>query len=697
MDCLLNITTTYPIWILLFCLLAGALVAFILYHQNRKYELSNQTSWLLGSLRAIVVAFIAFLLLNPLIKSQKRFTEKPVIVFLQDNSASVQTGTDSAFIQSEYLQAISALEENLSENYDVEMFSFDDHLASPPNMNFQGAITNLSAVLDEVETRFAYRNVGAMIIASDGIYNRGSNPVYAADGLAFPIYTIALGDTSLQHDLILKKISFNRIAYLGNEFPMEITVQAAKCQGQESRLTIQKEGEVLYSKVVQITNDNFLFKESVLLKANEKGLQRYRIELSPVNEEVSLANNKQDVFIDILEGKQKILILANAPHPDVSAIKQAILTNKNYAVENYPIDKFDQSVAAYNLVVLHGLPTLEHSISTILDDLREKQIPTLHVLTKRTYLKRFNDQPTGVSIRDENLIYNESQPIVNPSFSLFTMGEKTLSLLAGVPPLVSPYGMISVQPSATPMLFQSIGTIETEEPLIVLNETANVKSGVILGEGIWRWRMKSWALTGTHQPFDQLINKMVQFLSLKVDKRFFRVIHENNFSENQPVEFEAQVYNEIYELVNEAEVKIVISDDTGNEYPFVFNKTSNAYHLNAGRLPAGSYHYHASVQMGEKLLTDNGTFTVSPLNIELVNTVADHNLLFNLAKSKGGEMFYPNQLENLKDAVLSREDIKTISYRQDRYSELLNLPWLLGLLLFLISIEWFVRKRAGAY
>lgn len=270
-------------------------------------------------------------------------------------------------------------------------------------------------------------------------------------------------------------------------------------------------------------------------------------------------------------------------------------------------------------------------------------------------------------------------------------------MLKSTPPVVSPYGSINIQASATPLLFQTIGSIETEEPLLVLSESTNQKTGVVLAEGLWRWRLKSWAQKGTHEPFDQLINKIVQFLSLKVDKRFFKVIHDNNFNENQDIEMDAQVYNEIYELINEPEVKIIFTDEMGNDFPFVFNKTINAYHLNTGRLPAGNYKYKATVQLGDKLLTENGEFTVNPLNIELINTIADHNLLFNMAHNRGGEMFYPNQLDELEKTIIDSNKIKTISYRESRFSELLNIPWLLGLVILLLSIEWLVRKRMGAY
>ena len=48
----------------------------------------------------------------------------------------------------------------------------------------------------------------------------------------------------------------------------------------------------------------------------------------------------QNLIIELLEGKNKILLLANAPHPDVTALKQSITDNINYTFESYIISYY---------------------------------------------------------------------------------------------------------------------------------------------------------------------------------------------------------------------------------------------------------------------------------------------------------------------------------------------------------------------
>src|ERR1039458_9599962 len=91
-------------------------------------------------------------------------------------------------------------------------------------------------------------------------------------------------------------------------------------------------------------------------------MQRYTVKLSDVDGEVSFANNVKDIFIDVLDGRQKILILADAPHPDVAAIKNALESNENYEVNSFIANDFDKSLVGYNLVILDQLPSSKYPI-----------------------------------------------------------------------------------------------------------------------------------------------------------------------------------------------------------------------------------------------------------------------------------------------------------------------------------------------
>ncbi len=691
----MNIITESPSWFIVFCLLAGFVYTFILYRKDKKF--SEVNLWLIrlmAAFRFLVVTILCFLLLSPLLKTVSRTTEKPVIVIAQDNSESLVVGKDSAYYRNEYKANLQKLMNVLGEKYDVRLYSFADkirQLSSSDSLSFNEKQTDISALFDEIETRYSNRNLGAVILASDGLYNKGSNPVFTSDKIKIPVYVVALGDTTIKKDVILTKVEHNRLAYLGNEFPLEVVVNAKQLKGKSSTLTISKNNAILFTQVINFNSDAYTVTVPVLLQAKETGLQHYSVRLSTVTDEMSKANNYRDVFIDVLDARQKVLLLSDAPHPDIAAIKQSIEANQNYEVESFTAESFDKPLKKYNLVILHSLPNAKNPATKLMSDLNAADVPVW------SFSGANSIQRTDLSILSKVNKTNEVEPVLEENFPLFTISEELRKAINDFPAVACPFGGAPSDNGSNALFYQRIGIVDTKTPLMTFTSNAQVKTAVFTGEGIWRWRLQNFAATGNHSLFDEFVSKTVQYLSVKVDKSFFKVLGKNNFFENEAIELEAEVYNDSYELINEPEVNIVISNSDNKKFNYTFSKTTNAYRLNAGMMPVGEYKYEAKVKVGAKVYAQKGEFSVTALQVELTNTVADHQLLYSLAKKHDGELVYPSQLESLAVKLNARDDIKTVSYSEKKLRDVINIKWIFFLLLIFLSFEWFMRKRNGAY
>ncbi|MBL0048451.1 MAG: hypothetical protein IPP32_10195 [Bacteroidetes bacterium] len=693
-----SLVTESPLWFSIFCVLAGLAYAALLYYRESKLiEVKPWLKVLLAIFRFTTVTLLAFLLLSPLLKTLFREVEKPVIVIAQDNSESIVIGKDSSFYRIDYRKNLNQLIQTLSNKYEVRTYSFGENLGTSIPFSFTEKQSDISAFLNEIDTRYSNRNLGAVVICSDGLYNKGEDPVFASTSIKAPIYTVALGDTTVKKDVVLTKVRHNRMAYLGNTFPVEITADARQYKGKSVQLSITKNEETVFTQALQITSDRFTSNIPVQIKAAEKGLQRYRVKLTTLPGEVTYSNNVQDIFIEVMDGREKVLLLAAAPHPDIAALKQAIESNENYELTVAWAADFNGSFSTYNLVILHQLPSETNSNPKLISDLAKSDVPLLYILGNQSNINAFNGLSAGLSIGDNRGKANESQGMLESAFSLFTLSDETRNFIPKLPPLLTPYGNYKQNNSSTTFISQKIGTVQTTYPLILFTDVNSRKTGVIAGEGIWRWRLADFEAHHNHTIFNELINKTVQYLSVKVDKSLFRILAKNNFFENEIIQFDAEVYNDSYELITDPEVSIEIITGDNKRFPFSFTKTANAYRLSATAFPVGEYKYEARVKVGEKLLTQRGIFTVSPLVVESINTTADHQLLYNLAQQHNGAMYYPSNLEALQNKLLQREDIKPVSYSEKKLMELINLKWVFFLLLTLLSLEWFLRKRNGSY
>lgn len=669
--------------------------AFILYRKEDRFdEVAKWQVQLMAAFRVILVSVLAFLLLSPFIKTLFNKVEKPVIIIAQDNSASILMNKDSAYYQQEYLQRIEELKQKLEARYEVKTFTFGEEVKEGAEVDYTQKITNLSNLFDELNNKFFNKNVGALILATDGIFNQGKNPIYSTSTTNYPVYTIALGDTAVPKDIILKEVIHNDITFLGNQFPIEIYTEIQQLKGKRTQLSVTNNGKILFAKEYDILSDKYTINENVLLDAKGIGVQHYHVSFSTIEGEISTVNNAKDIYIEVLDGRQNILILANAPHPDVKALKLSIEQNENYKVSTQFYPDFDGNIEPYSLLIIHQLP---NNTPESIKKLSRGNISVLYVLGSQTSVHKLNDYNVGLSIKNARNKYNLVLPSQDEAFPLFTLSKEAKSAINEFPPLLAPFGEYKSTMNGYTLLSQKIGSVETENPLMVFYQNENKKVGVIVGEGIWKWRMQDYLKNNNHNAFNEIINKTVQFLSVKEDKSKFRIITKSVFLENEEIVINAELYNDSYELVNEPEITLQIVDEENQAYQFSFNKTSTAYLLNAGMLPVGFYHYSAKVEWGNKTYSQQGKFQINPILLEANNTVANHQLLQNIATKNNGSLIYPNAINQLDKLIAENNDIVSVSYEEEDLKELINLKWIFFLILTLLSLEWFLRKRNGAY
>lgn len=679
-------------WWLIPCLILGFGLAWLLY-QNSRLEDKN-LKWILFSCRGILLSLLAFLLLSPLLKSIKQRLEKPLIIIAQDASASIAASAVKGFDSTAYHQDFKQLADELSSDYEVKVLHFGDEIKEGFDFNQGNKQTDFSALFSYIKDQYANRNIGAMVFASDGIYNRGANPINQLNAVNYPIYSIALGDTIPKKDVVLAQMNYNNLVYLGNDHQLEIQVAAFKAKGVNSILNISTNDGQTKSQSINIDSDDWRKTFTINLEARKKGIQKIAIAVQPVKDELSTQNNRQTIYVEVLDGREKVLILADAPHPDISALRQAIEGNKNYEVKVAFADGIPANLNDYGLVIFHALPSLSHPINQVLAQTAQKS--RWFILTSQSNIQGVSKQQGLINISSNGAI-QEYIPSLNQNFYAFSLSEETKTVLSTLAPLTAPFGNYSLKVPGVVLFYQQVGNVTTSAPLLSFGNEGTVKTAVLTGEGIWRWRLEDFEKHENHDAIDELISKTVQYLNAKEDKRKFRVYPaKNRFAENEHVILNAELYNDNYELSNEPDVAIDLRSKSGKKYSFLFSRSGKSYQLDAGLLPSDEYTFEARTSLGKNNYTASGSFLIEELNMELMQTTANHQLLYNLATQSGGEMVYPDAIATLKDLILKNEKVKTISYEEKSYESLINLKWIFVVLMFLLSFEWFLRKRNGA-
>lgn len=683
---------------LLAAILAALGVTLMAYFRNKdKLELKNYQVWFLSTLRFISFFIIAFLLLSPFIKNLKKITRNPVIITLWDNSESIVSTPDSTTIRNNIEKIREELNNQLSSKYSVIEYSFGEETNSLETLSFAEKKTDYSEAINAVINNHFNENIGALIIVGDGINNQGKNPLNLLNEVNFPIYTVGFGDTTEIVDSRIQDIYVNRTSFSGNKFPVEIDAQFSKLKGVPIKLSVVQDNKEITSIIVTPPTQNYFFSQTFILDAGTAGLKHFTVLTETVTNERNIKNNRSEFVINVLEQKQKILILSDGPHPDIGAIKNTLDLQTTYDVSVFTEEPYPSNLTDFNLLILNQLPTSRNSVAEILTNAQKSRLPVLFMIGNKTFIPQLNALSQGVTISTLAGSGEEAQAIINKSYATFKLSDDFIEMSQRFPPLLAPFAEYELQDGFTPLFYQKIMTIETAKPLMATGTINGRKTGFIFGEGIWRWRLFNYYQNQNHALFNELVNQLVQYLALRQNEDNFMVDYNPVYAETDDIVFKAEVYNDAFESINTSEVTLNLENSQGEELEYTFDVQGENYFLNAGHLPMGDYTFEAEVKIGEQTFKETGQFTITPVNFENLDLRANHNLLYQLSSESGGQFYFPRESSELINTVLNSNKLKATSYFQEMINIMLNLKWLFFVILVLLSVEWFLRKFWGIY
>ncbi|MEP3390090.1 MAG: VWA domain-containing protein [Reichenbachiella sp.] len=686
-----ELTFEQSVWYVPLCLLLAAAISYLVY--TKKSPWNSLTNWLLNGLRFLLIFVLLILLLNPLLNQMVNEVEQPSFVIAIDNSTSMVQGLDSVQ-QQQLLTDAEQLKQKLeSKNYEVFVHTLDGKPTGLNEVVFDQKITNLDRWLRDLQSNYEGKNLGGVYLISDGKYNQGTSPVFFPYN--YPVYAIGVGDTLQKQDLVLQNILYNKLAYQGNKFPVVAEVVNHGFAGQEVRLEVRGNGKVLAAQNVKLISNEGLTRVELEVEAGENGMQQLDLGLKVLEGESVASNNFRRIFVDVVDGKQKILLVAPTPHPDIKTLAAVIEKNQNYELTTYIPGVNEWKEDKYDLVIAHQAYSRYKQANEAVQKQREQGVPALLIFGGRSNILMASRTEELFTLSQKGAKRDMVFGALNDEFSLFSLADDARENFNSFPPVSVPYGEATLPANAEILMYQRVGSIQTDKPLLYLVEQNAQKSAYLLADGIWKWRMQEFATTDGSTTFDDLFLKTIQYLSTKVDKRKFKFYPESNtYFENQTVKFHAEIYNQIYERVYGEQVQVVVTNADGFNKEFNFTPSSAYSRLEAANFEPGLYNYQAKVTLNGKPETVYGKFSVKELQLEELDQVADFDLLRQMAYNTDGK-FYADTETPLMD--IDNFQLKGIIHSQEDIFPVIHLKWILFVLLTLVSIEWFTRKYNGGY
>lgn len=693
-------------------ILSLAVIAFFSYYVY-KYtipQISPALKIVLITIRTLVLLLILLLILEPIANITYKDNIEPVNLVFVDNSKSIaaKDSTKNAERISNFLNGIGTGE------FKTELIAFGDgeNIITPDSitekLNFNDPVTNLESVVSSIKNN--KNNAASAVIVSDGIITEGSEPLYEAEKLDLPLFTIGIGDTTEQRDVEIKRVLHNKYIYAEEQTSINAAVLNNGYGGSNINASLYADGSLVEQQAVQL-NENGINNISFTYTPESPGRKKLQVIVSSFEDETTTENNRNTFYIDVLDNKIEVLLVAGSPSSDLSFIRSSLAQNENLNIRSLvqiSENKFLNNVDDINLVdsadvlYLIGFPQANTP-----SDLQQKVLTAIRDGSKPYFITvNSSTDLIGLSRLDKELPFGIANPVSGSAEAQPYIANTTSSLLGNInnsandwdnlPPVLIPEARLNPKPESDVLLKAKVKNVPLETPMLITRTVGKKRSIALLAGDIWKWKLQ--ASSGNNNLiFDTFIANSLKWLHTDSEKELFTVTtSKNTYSAGEDIEFSGELYDETLSPVNNADVELTVTRN-GEEYNVALSPVENGiYEGILESLPTGDYTYTASAVIeGNRIAEDRGSFNVGDVNVELLSLKTNTNLMRTLAVSTGGSYHYIDEASAVIDEI---EKINSASDSVVYSTSELNLwanEYLLFLVIILFGIEWFARKRAG--
>lgn len=664
---------------------------------------------ILTLLRSLALILLLFIFFEPVLTLIKKQILTPSNYFFIDNSKSItiKDGTDR-------ISNLSSVTEKLNSasiNGEKYFYSFASDVHSINNdslnkLNFNESSTDFSKIFSKINQ--IENNIASITIISDGVITQGSTPIYSAEKIGVPVFTVGIGDSSKKNDIEIKNVINNEFIYSETPTTILATILNKGFAGKTTQISLYENSQLVEQKSVTLDQSG-VNSVSFDYTPKQSGEKKLSIRINSIQGESNSLNNQKVFYVDVRSNKINVLLIAGSPSSDLTFIKNALTSDNNLRVNtltqitpgNFLEANANAKLDSADIIYLLGFPTnstSEDFLNRLANKLENKSTPFFLLLSGDVDIRKLNKinnfLPVSVSLIDKN--YLSVQPdiqiaeIDNP-----IVQNNSSSEWNNLPPINQPIVILSVKPESKVISKVKINNQPRNNPLVVTRNFGSKRSVVLIGKDIWKWKLQT--ANKNLNLFDSFIISSTRWLNAPDDQKKVRIkTSKKIYSSGEVVEFSAQVYDESFNPVNEAEVKVNITGQIEKEEIVLNSIGAGLYEGTVSLNKNGDYNFSGSALLNNKSLgSDNGSFNIGDIDIEMTETRMNFEFLNQLSDQTNGSFFLPTEINSL---IAKLNEINKTATKEKLSTSEIRLwsdEWLLIIVILLFALEWFLRKRSG--
>jgi|GEM_PF-2571405 len=707
---------SWPNWVFALCVLLAGIIAYLFYNRTLPpLSLGRRIPGFI--LRTASLSIVLFLILEPVMQLLYRNSQKPVVAVLFDNSASMNI-EETYGKRSDSLRYVLQNLDNvfLQDSVDVRRYRFDLNVQTmkSDSLDLTTDGSNLARAIEAVNDSLSAENLQGIVLVSDGIYNQGVSPVLTAGRRATPVHTVTVGDSKEPKDIAISRIQANSITYVGKKTPVEVIIRQNGYDGQKSLLSIYNRGKRIAQKQVTLGRSGFEQKETLEIVATEPGTFTWSVEMQSLNGEKTDKNNRRLQRVQVLKSKVNVLVMSGGADFDRRFLKFAGDKLEDFNIQfrtelqsgRYFEGAFNTALLdSQDLVVFHGFPTRNSSAAN-LQELRsvvtQKKKPVLWFLNRSTDVSKagvlgeflpFQAKGAYRPVRDQVVALTAAGRL-HPALKLTDVESVNDLQWQELPPVEFYTGIVPRDGAGILMGLddKSEGNLKNA-PIYFSYKREKVKQLVFRGSNVGNWHFQLQEDPARNELFVNWLERSMRWLVNRDDIEQIQIRSlQAVYNVGEAVALSGQVYDAFYNQIADADVSVTIRNDSTNISDELNAAGNGFYSRSFSGLPEGDYRYTVRASRNERDIgSRSGRFSIKPFYLEYQQVSANKELMNRLATATQGETYSAKQFVNSfdNDALKSRLQIS--------FEELFiwNFWQWLPLLILLLGVEWFLRKRWG--
>ena len=635
------------------------------------------------SFRIILLLLLLLFLFNPTINysTEKQKILKWALFF--DNSASMK------YHKSPSLSSINLGVQELINRFKKEKISFDSYLFDSNviplknELNGTGETTNIGNVAEFILEN--QNQLAGAVLISDGISTEGVSPLNLFLDTKLPVYSLGIGSKNSLIDIFINSIDAPTVAIKNERINVSVDIQSIGKINDQFSVSLYDGSKLIASKYVKLYGRGSSVKANFQYQPKSLGKQTYKIQVSSIEDEVNIINNKQNFDLLILKDKYRIALLTGSPNKNTSIINKS-LKNNRIEVDHYikvsrskfskPIKAFWES--SYDLIIFDNYP-IEPLSANFIRILAKKILSHQSALMLVAGPNQDNASIVGLTPLLGLEHTKESENINDASYWDFNDSKTNMNDL---PPLSQILNVNSSQEQSS-----SIAIFESGWPLLMRNTIGKVRAVTFTASDL----NKLFFYKDGYQAFSKIFFDSIDWLikSGVSSENFFR-LNRDYFQQGELAFVAGSKIAPETKDTSKFSLSVVKNSKVLFSKEIEFNIETNRWESQFRTPSPGKYFFQINT-VGNKHPIQSTPFTILESKVELNQVYLNEKLLSDISLANSGSYFIWEERDRIFDFI-SEKGKREIKANIIKFKDSIIL---LSLIIIFLCIEWILRKQKG--